>query len=725
MRADDRPLFWKRAEVTEAAALIDGENYFRAFYNSALAARRYILLVGWQFELETDLLRGPEATHSVLPVSLWSLLRALCDRNDRLHVYVLAWDYSLVYVLERQWLQSARAKLTGHPRMRIEFRAHPEVIGAYHEKFVIIDDQVAFAGGMDFCESRWDTREHSSHNSLRRNALGLPSKPYHDMQAAVTGPVVRDLTDLFKAAWFASLGETLELPPLDTPPHPPPKLETLLRTEMHPLPAEGMALARTLPKSHVSPEVRELQHSYEHLIAQAQRLIYIETQYFTSSAIGNALRDRMRDESKPRLLVIILMPNGAESPKERFVLGVRQDNILSSLRATAKRYGHDLRLLCVTDRSEPGHSVATFIHSKLMIVDDRALSFGSANLTNRSMGFDSELNLVWNLDPPGEPVASIQRLRASLLAEHAGHGKESAFLEATSLPQQLDAELDKASSKLCRLPLAPAADDDDPLWTAVFDPSTELWSEHREELRAYTRETRKEGLLQRAVWVVQLAARLAVAFFSTRIAQRRAKRTQEQQASSRAKPQTETTRKMVLKFVFGLAILYAVVALLGKAFAEPMKELGRGFVTTFGLPGFALGTFLADGLHFPVPPQFYMLLTVALERPVGWALASITIGSLLGGALGYLVARRISHVRWIERRMERLQAGRLAKMMESHPYRWVVIASMTPVAYSWLCCLAGLSRFSQRAFILLCLLRVPKLLLYFAIVHAGWAGLGP
>ena len=58
---------------------------------------------------------------------------------------------------------------------------------------------------------------------------------------------------------------------------------------------------------------------------------------------------------------------------------------------------------------------------ELLCVDDRFLTVGSANLTNRSMGVDTELNVSWE-SPPGSAarVEGIRALRVSLLREHAG-----------------------------------------------------------------------------------------------------------------------------------------------------------------------------------------------------------------------------------------------------------------------------------------------------------------
>jgi hypothetical protein len=76
---------------------------------------------------------------------------------------------------------------------------------------------------------------------------------------------------------------------------------------------------------------------------------------------------------------------------------------------------------CTAICGEDGKDVCTYIHSKVMVVDDRFLTLGSANTTNRSMGLDSELNLSWEAERPGDATEhAIRRVRVSLMTEHTG-----------------------------------------------------------------------------------------------------------------------------------------------------------------------------------------------------------------------------------------------------------------------------------------------------------------
>ena len=109
-------------------------------------------------------------------------------------------------------------------------------------------------------------------------------------------------------------------------------------------------------------------------------------------------------------------------------MGETQRMVLGALEQAARAKGHELRFLCSVCDPETGDT--TFIHSKVLIVDDRFLSVGSANFTERSMGFDSELSLIWEAVENPALERDIRRVRASLLAEHAS--RDAALVDQSS-----------------------------------------------------------------------------------------------------------------------------------------------------------------------------------------------------------------------------------------------------------------------------------------------------
>lgn len=177
---------------------------------------------------------------------------------------------------------------------------------------------------------------------------------------------------------------------------------------------------------------------------------------------------------------------------------------------------------------------------------------------------------------------------------------------------------------------------------------------------------------------------------------------------------------LVWRFVLGLVMVCSVVALAGYFVREPAQELAKGFVGRFGVWGMALGTFLADGLHFPVPPQFYMLLAIASETPLGRAFPAIAVASFLAGGLGYALAHGASRAPWLARKTEPYRQL-LSRAFERSGYRTALLATLLPVPYSVLCYLAGLNRLPAAFVLLLGLCRIPKLLGFYGLVYFGWS----
>jgi membrane protein YqaA with SNARE-associated domain len=189
--------------------------------------------------------------------------------------------------------------------------------------------------------------------------------------------------------------------------------------------------------------------------------------------------------------------------------------------------------------------------------------------------------------------------------------------------------------------------------------------------------------------------------------------------SEATKPRASRAR-LLLRFVLGLGLLLGLVVLLVRTFRPQLEGVGEWFVSHFGLAGVAAGTFIADGFHFPVPPQFYMLLATAAHADPVAVLAATSAGSVGGGAAGYFVARRLGHIERVARWLERATGKTKELVGRRYPYRSAVAASLSPVAFSVLCYLAGLLRVRSGPLLVLLVLRVPKIVLYYYLVRIGW-----
>lgn len=438
-----------RDEVPRSGVLVDGCAFYRALFDACCAAERSIVMAGWQFASNVMLLQGEEARQCGRPVELVAFLRHLCERRPDLEVHILAWDASAVFTFEREPLQQLRFHTRGHQRIHYRMDNHHPTGASQHQKIVVVDRSIAFVGGMDLTKGRWDERSHPARSPHRRGVLGKTYAPYHDVQAYVTGAPVDVLREWFVERWALATGEVL--PDVELP-----RKQVSIRASFE-VDAPVVGLARTLPRMPdvARTTVGELYELHLRAIASAERVIYIENQYLSCDEIGRALIQRMR-RGGPALEIVLVLPEKSAGLKERISIGVYQQRILEQLGRAADETGHQLGVY-YTVADDPRGDVPVFIHAKVVAVDDRMLLVSSANTSNRSMGFDTELGVAWEAE---SECASVRHARVDLLAEHSG-------LPATELEEieGLVARLDAvATARTHRLRMHGRNADERPGW---------------------------------------------------------------------------------------------------------------------------------------------------------------------------------------------------------------------------------------------------------------------
>ena len=394
---------WRIETAKRAAFLVDGEAYFRAFREVAIEAQRSIVILGWDFDTRIRMLIDRESDG--FPDQLGEFLHALLVRRKRLHIYVLTWDFHVIYLSERQWWLPSNLLV----QRRLHFKkdgSHP-VGASHHQKVVVVDDAIAFVGGLDFAQCRWDARAHrAQHPDRRLLSNDAPCRPFHDVQMAVDGDAARTLGRLARERWLQATGSRIKRARGNRlVRHWPPSVEPDLQDV-------PIAIARTEPEFTDRPEVREVEQLLTDLLKAARQWIYIETQYFTSAMLAELLAARLQESDGPEV-VLILHPN-SDGWLEQHTMDVLRGRVLKRLRAVDRFHRLGLYYPYLPDLK--GQCIS--MHSKVCIVDHEYVRIGSANMSNRSMGFDSECDLA--LEASGDPVIQerLGRFRNGLLAEH-------------------------------------------------------------------------------------------------------------------------------------------------------------------------------------------------------------------------------------------------------------------------------------------------------------------
>jgi phosphatidylserine/phosphatidylglycerophosphate/cardiolipin synthase-like enzyme len=356
--------------------LIDGEEALPLIAEELGRARSHVHLTGWHFSPDFALKRDGE---------LVVLRTLLADLAERIDVRVLVWAGAPLPLFRpsRRDVRAMRERLIKETKIQCVLDPKERPMHCHHEKTIVIDDRVAFVGGIDLTSESGDRYDSSAHPS--RASLG-----WHDASARLEGPVVEDVAQHFRMRWHEVTNE--ELAPVEPQ-------EPAGRTEVQ--------VVRTVPEKvyeAVPSGDFTILESYLRALKAAERLIYIENQFLWSPEIEVLLHDKLANPPHPDFRMLLLLPSKPNTGADdtRGVLGYLID-------ADEDR-GH---LLACTLYARSGNlREPVYVHAKIAVVDDAWLTLGSANLNEHSLFNDTEMNVVMH------DHELAQRTRLRLFAEH-------------------------------------------------------------------------------------------------------------------------------------------------------------------------------------------------------------------------------------------------------------------------------------------------------------------
>jgi phosphatidylserine/phosphatidylglycerophosphate/cardiolipin synthase-like enzyme len=392
---------WQLQKADHVSVIVDADKFFKHARNAMLKAKRSIMLIGWDFDTRIELVHDDSDDEA--PVKVGPLLNWLADRNTDLEIRILKWDLGIINSLARgetpfyvlKWLFSNQIhlKLDG---------AHP-AMSAHHMKLLVIDDELAFCGGIDMTVGRWDTSEHRDKEPRRRSPMGFAQGPWHDATTCISGPAAAALGELARTRWRYATGENLHK--IDRGDQIWPDGLDIDLSDVE------IGITRTAPKYEDRPQISEIETATLAMIASARHSLYIESQYFASRRIAQALAARLQEQDGPEVLIV--NPKGAEGWLEAKTMDTARIRLMKLVR-DADRFDRFRVLYPVNENRSP-----IYVHAKIMIADENILKLGSANLNNRSMGFDTECDIAIEAQDE-KTVQTISNIRNTLIAEHLG-----------------------------------------------------------------------------------------------------------------------------------------------------------------------------------------------------------------------------------------------------------------------------------------------------------------
>lgn len=189
------------------------------------------------------------------------------------------------------------------PRLHNKF----PTLFAHHQKTITLDTRghlssnnleiTSFIGGLDLCDGRYDTEEHSLFRTLNTEShsqdfyqinlagaslhKGGPREPWHDVHACISGEVAWDVMANFEQRWTKQCDPSLLVPQstitqiLSRQPNPTSSIHTEKNWKVQVF----RSIDHVSAKSNFRIE-RSIHEAYVEAIRRADRFIYIENQYF-------------------------------------------------------------------------------------------------------------------------------------------------------------------------------------------------------------------------------------------------------------------------------------------------------------------------------------------------------------------------------------------------------------------------------------------------------------
>jgi phosphatidylserine/phosphatidylglycerophosphate/cardiolipin synthase-like enzyme len=278
----------------------------------------------------------------------------------------------------------------------------PALSSAHHEKIIVIDNKIGFCGGFDLSGGKWDTSKHD-YNDLRRDQY---SEPWHDLHAMVQGPIVWDLAYHFNQRWaYHKVKDEKKIRAMNLKPakFPSEKGDTKI-----------VAL-RTWEGNDKDGGILAW---YANTIRKAKAIIYIENQFpFQNDFITRILCKRLKEQKSLRVIIV--------GPMEPNLPG-----LIGSILSKTSVNDVNKHLKRIRDAGDSGRRVGTYslisqdkktkklrqiyVHSKLLIVDDKWITIGSANTDKNGFKDSTEVNI-------GITSGQLSKeLRTRLWCEHLG-----------------------------------------------------------------------------------------------------------------------------------------------------------------------------------------------------------------------------------------------------------------------------------------------------------------
>lgn len=375
----------------------------------SLRAGDSLFVANWQFAPESLLLTATPVTKK--NKSWGDLLAGKAGEGVKIRVIIAQHPFGSPFMTNLDALNNIITPLPKDKRDNFKYivSAHPSPLGVHHQKFMVAraaKSTVAFCGGLDISFNR------------------APPWPlqfvWHDICAKLEGKITHDLEREFIAHWNRDRTKSSAKPVEGWKAMEPLSPVTASKIDLSPsVNKHSIQMVRTLSTGPDPLNIQrdDIWRAYFRLIGRATRFIYLEDQYFQTPDLADAIVRQA--ESQSELIVMVMVGTGTDDRQtvDPKATGLDRVSQIAAVDATQDAFALRLEffkrlsvapLLPDRLRIYTLNYASGILHSKFMLVDDEALTVGSANGNPRGFFLDTETNVV--LDNPDAARSFRHRL---------------------------------------------------------------------------------------------------------------------------------------------------------------------------------------------------------------------------------------------------------------------------------------------------------------------------
>lgn len=195
-------------------------------------------------------------------------------------------------------------------------------------------------------------------------------------------------------------------------------------------------------------------------------------------------------------------------------------------------------------------------------------------------------------------------------------------------------------------------------------------------------------------------------------------------ANSPEPPAPLDMRGVVLNAALAMVVFTGVAALLGWLFYAPLIRFGQWFVANFGGIGVAVGYFVPDAFTVPLPNDAFTAFGLWGGMPFWEVVAWGSLGSIAGGSTGWALGRYLfSRSKNLKAFIKRRGGDEMIAQLRRGERWFLAIAAVTPIPYSITCWAAGIIKMPFVEFLLISLLRIPRVGVFLWLLQKGFVSI--